>query len=97
VCPAYLSGKPLSPKKLHQDIKEYWLERAPIVMAAKCAANTIFVFNKTTYQNNIFYKYDDKAKIKKFIFFNFEIRIYIFTKNEKICKTCIFKMNGKFI
>ncbi len=35
VCPAYLSGKPLSPKKLHQDIKEYWLERAPVVMAAK--------------------------------------------------------------
>ena len=38
VCPAYLSGKPLSPKKLHQDIKEYWLERAPVVMAAKNAA-----------------------------------------------------------
>ena len=37
-CPAYLSGKPLSPKKLHQDIKEYWLERAPVVMAAKKAA-----------------------------------------------------------
>ncbi len=38
VCPAYLSGKPLSPKKLHQDIKEYWLERVPVVMAAKNAA-----------------------------------------------------------
>jgi len=38
VCPAYLSGKPLSPKKLHQDIKEYWLERVSVVMAAKNAA-----------------------------------------------------------
>ena len=37
-CPAYLSGKPLSPKKLIQDIKEYWLERAPVVLAAKKAA-----------------------------------------------------------
>ena len=37
-CPAYLSGKPLSPKKLHQDIKEYWLKRVPVVMAAKSAA-----------------------------------------------------------
>ncbi|MBW2600232.1 MAG: (Fe-S)-binding protein, partial [Deltaproteobacteria bacterium] len=39
VCPAYLSGKPLSPKKLHQDIKEYWLERAPVVIAAKTYRN----------------------------------------------------------
>lgn len=37
-CPAYLSGKPLSPKKLIQDIKKHWEERAPIVMAAKKAA-----------------------------------------------------------
>jgi len=37
-CPAYLTGKPLSPKKLHQDIKDYWLERVPVVMAAKKAA-----------------------------------------------------------
>ncbi|MEW6334722.1 MAG: (Fe-S)-binding protein, partial [Thermodesulfobacteriota bacterium] len=28
-CPAYLSGKPLSPKKLIQDIKTHWLELAP--------------------------------------------------------------------
>jgi len=34
-CPAYLSGKPLSPKKLVQDIKDYWLERAPVIAAAK--------------------------------------------------------------
>ena len=37
-CPAYLSGKQLSPKKLVQDIKTYWLERAPLVLAAKKAA-----------------------------------------------------------
>ena len=33
-CPAYLSGKPLSPKKLTQDIKTYWLEKAPAAVAA---------------------------------------------------------------
>jgi len=39
VCPAYLSGQtPSLRKKLHQDIKEYWLERVPVVMAAKNAA-----------------------------------------------------------
>jgi len=32
-CPAYLSGKPLSPKKLIQDLKTYWLERAPLAAA----------------------------------------------------------------
>ncbi|MCK9230323.1 MAG: heterodisulfide reductase-related iron-sulfur binding cluster [Syntrophales bacterium] len=37
-CPAYLSGKPLSPKKMIQDIKEHWLERVPVVLAAKAAA-----------------------------------------------------------
>jgi Fe-S oxidoreductase/nitrate reductase gamma subunit len=37
-CPAYLSGKPLSPKKFIQDIKTYWLERAPLIAAAKKAA-----------------------------------------------------------
>jgi len=34
-CPAYLTGKPLSPKKLIQDIKTYWLEKAPAAIAAK--------------------------------------------------------------
>ncbi len=37
-CPAYLSGKPLSPKKLVQDLKTYWLEKAPAADAAKAAA-----------------------------------------------------------
>ncbi|MEI8174146.1 MAG: heterodisulfide reductase-related iron-sulfur binding cluster [Deltaproteobacteria bacterium] len=37
-CPAYLSGKPLSPKKMVQDLKTYWLSRAPLVLAAKKAA-----------------------------------------------------------
>ncbi len=37
-CPAYLSGKQLSPKKLVQDIKTYWLERAPLAVAAKKTA-----------------------------------------------------------
>ena len=36
-CPAYLSGKPLSPKKVIQDIKTYWLEQAPMAIAAKKA------------------------------------------------------------
>jgi len=34
-CPAYLTGKHLSPKKLIQDIKTYWLEKAPAAVAAK--------------------------------------------------------------
>jgi Fe-S oxidoreductase/nitrate reductase gamma subunit len=34
-CPAYLSGKPLSPKKMVQDIKTYWLEKAPAAIKAK--------------------------------------------------------------
>jgi Fe-S oxidoreductase/nitrate reductase gamma subunit len=37
-CPAYLSGKPLSPKKVIQDLKTYWLERAPLVVEAKKTA-----------------------------------------------------------
>ncbi|MDP2853605.1 MAG: heterodisulfide reductase-related iron-sulfur binding cluster [Smithellaceae bacterium] len=36
-CPAYLTGKPLSPKKMVQDIKTYWLENAPAAVAAKKA------------------------------------------------------------
>jgi Fe-S oxidoreductase/nitrate reductase gamma subunit len=37
-CPAYNTGKHLSPKKMIQDIKDHWLERAPVVAAAKKAA-----------------------------------------------------------
>ncbi len=37
-CPAYLTDKHLSPKKLVQDIKAYWEEQAPVVIAAKKAA-----------------------------------------------------------
>jgi Fe-S oxidoreductase/nitrate reductase gamma subunit len=36
-CPAYLSGKPLSPKKVIQDIKTHWLEKAPAAIKAKVA------------------------------------------------------------
>ncbi|MCX7816183.1 MAG: heterodisulfide reductase-related iron-sulfur binding cluster [Syntrophales bacterium] len=36
-CPAYLTGKPLSPKKLVQDLKDYWVEKAPAAIAAKKA------------------------------------------------------------
>jgi Fe-S oxidoreductase/nitrate reductase gamma subunit len=39
-CPAYLSGKPLSPKKVIQDIKTYWLEKAPAAIKAKIKAKT---------------------------------------------------------
>jgi Fe-S oxidoreductase len=34
VCPAYSSGKPLSPKKMTQDIKAHWLEEAPRLLGA---------------------------------------------------------------
>lgn len=37
-CPAYLTGKPLSPKKVIQDIKTYWLELAPAAVKAKANA-----------------------------------------------------------
>jgi Fe-S oxidoreductase/nitrate reductase gamma subunit len=37
-CPAHLSGKPLSPKKIMQDLKGNWLEKAPALMAAKASA-----------------------------------------------------------
>ena len=34
-CPAYLSGKPLSPKKVIQDLKDNLLERAPILLKSQ--------------------------------------------------------------
>ncbi len=34
-CPAWASGKPLSPRKLIQDMKNYMVERAPELIAAK--------------------------------------------------------------
>jgi Fe-S oxidoreductase len=34
-CPAYLSGKPLSPKKVIQDLREHLLERAPALLKRK--------------------------------------------------------------
>ena len=37
-CPAYLSGKALSPKKLIQDLKAHWLAESPKLMAAKVAS-----------------------------------------------------------
>ena len=36
-CPAYLSGKPLSPKKVIQDLRSFWLEQAPAAIAAQKA------------------------------------------------------------
>lgn len=36
-CPAYLSGKPLSPKKVIQDLKTHWLELAPAAAAKRAA------------------------------------------------------------
>mgnify|MGYP001117550185 CR=1 FL=1 len=34
-CPAYISGKPLSPKKMTQDLKAHWLEMAPRLLKSK--------------------------------------------------------------
>lgn len=39
-CPAYLSGKPLSPKKIIQDLKENWLERAAALPGGKTGATS---------------------------------------------------------
>ncbi len=35
ICPAYLSGKALSPKKLIQDLKRHWLEAGPSLISGK--------------------------------------------------------------
>ena len=37
-CPAHLSGKPLSPKKVIQDLKALFVEKAPMLLKAKAAA-----------------------------------------------------------
>jgi Fe-S oxidoreductase/nitrate reductase gamma subunit len=37
-CPANLTGKPLSPKKVIQSLKTNWLEKAPALVKAKAAA-----------------------------------------------------------
>lgn len=37
VCPAYATGKPLSPKKVIQDLKRHWLEVGPGLVAAKAS------------------------------------------------------------
>ncbi|MDD5312181.1 MAG: heterodisulfide reductase-related iron-sulfur binding cluster [Dehalococcoidia bacterium] len=34
-CPAYLTEKPLSPRKVVQDLKTHWLDRSPALLAAK--------------------------------------------------------------
>ena len=39
-CPAYLSGKHLSPKKLVQDIKTHWLEKAPLAASQSCCSRS---------------------------------------------------------
>jgi Fe-S oxidoreductase/nitrate reductase gamma subunit len=35
VCPAHLSGKPLNPKSIVQNLKTEWLERAPEILSAR--------------------------------------------------------------
>lgn len=37
-CPAFLSGKALSPKKLIQDLHDHFLEKAPIILAQRKAS-----------------------------------------------------------
>ncbi|TET14304.1 MAG: 4Fe-4S dicluster domain-containing protein, partial [Dehalococcoidia bacterium] len=38
-CPAYLSGKPLSPKKVVQDLKALLTERGPVLLGSKAGDN----------------------------------------------------------
>ncbi|MEE9491314.1 MAG: (Fe-S)-binding protein, partial [Dehalococcoidia bacterium] len=38
-CPAYLSGKPLSPKKVIQDLKALLTERGPVLLGSKSSDN----------------------------------------------------------
>ena len=39
-CPAYISGKSLSPKKMTQDLRSSFLERAPLLLKGKAEAET---------------------------------------------------------
>ena len=39
-CPAYLSGKPLSPRKVIQDLKAHFLDRGPELLQAKTVSAT---------------------------------------------------------
>jgi Fe-S oxidoreductase/nitrate reductase gamma subunit len=61
-CPAYLSGKPLSPKKLVQDLKTYWLEQAPAAAeAAKTAAAAPAEGEEKPAGRNLLFKTLDKV------------------------------------
>ncbi len=40
ICPAYLSGKALSPKKMIQDLKQHWLDVGPGLVKAKAGGNS---------------------------------------------------------
>ena len=59
-CPAYLTGKPLSPKKLVQDLKTYWLEKAPAAVEAKKAAGEIFNIKALAPVDNAIKMIEDK-------------------------------------
>jgi Fe-S oxidoreductase/nitrate reductase gamma subunit len=59
-CPAYLSGKPLSPKKLIQDLKTYWLAQAPAVSATKRAAQLVATESRATGGKSLFFKALDR-------------------------------------
>jgi Fe-S oxidoreductase len=39
MCPAYFSGKALSPKKIIQDLKQHWLDMGPGLVKAKASGN----------------------------------------------------------
>ncbi len=60
-CPAYLSGKPLSPKKLIQDLKTYWLEQAPAAIAAKRAAGCAAAAEGKPAEKNLLVKTLDRV------------------------------------
>jgi Fe-S oxidoreductase len=59
-CPAYLSGKPLSPKKLIQDLKTYWLAQAPAALATKRAAPLVATESGAAGGKSLFFKALDR-------------------------------------
>ena len=59
-CPAYLSGKPLSPKKVIQDLKTYWLAQAPAALATKRAAQLVATESGAAGGKSVFFKALDR-------------------------------------
>jgi Fe-S oxidoreductase/nitrate reductase gamma subunit len=62
-CPANISGKPLNPKKVIQDIKTHWLEKAPSLLASKALVGEKLTSAQTLADGGISTAIDSKPLI----------------------------------